>query len=524
MLRRIIFIIIATLSLLPLSARELKVESFCLLPNDSTAQVNSKTDYNGDDCALVKVNLPLSGCVFEGIFGNATNHGNEYWVYLPESTRRFTIKCPEYETLNVEFSNISDIKSVKGGKTYQLNILPQKEEEFGKVCLNITPNDLPDLIVKIDSKVQSYSDGFVICTLPYGNHTYSITSIDYNSISGNFSIESRNTKTIDILLQPKYEYVDLGLESGTLWATFDLGTSSPEEIGKDYSIILNEDFDIAKKEWGKNWRMPTIQEFEELLKDCEWIPCRDDKHTFEVIGPNGNKIYFSVPENTPSKWSYWTKTFDRYDPKSLRTISLYHYKDYKTRGRQIEIADIRYCKEKIRPVHINSLEKESYDANGHEYVDLGLPSGLLWATCNVGAAQSKDQGYSYSYGGTEPNSLPEYCIPRQRKRNISGDKNFDAATKSWGGDWRIPTSKETDELNKYCKPIKEDTGVRLVGPNSKSIFLPYAEYWVADNSYDVWEDFHAFTISTERSRPSWWSGGSEGSPKKIRPVMGLILK
>ena len=65
-MNRIIFTIIATLS---------------LLPNDNTTQVNSKADYNGDDCALIKVNLPLSGCVFEGIFGDATKHRNEYCVF-----------------------------------------------------------------------------------------------------------------------------------------------------------------------------------------------------------------------------------------------------------------------------------------------------------------------------------------------------------------------------------------------------------------------------------------------------------
>lgn len=40
----------------------------------------------------------------------------------------------------------------------------------------------------------------------------------------------------------------------------------------------------------------------------------------------------------------------------------------------------------------NPVENE-YVINGHKFIDLGLPSGLLWADCNVGAASPEDSGY-----------------------------------------------------------------------------------------------------------------------------------
>lgn len=46
--------------------------------------------------------------------------------------------------------------------------------------------------------------------------------------------------------------------------------------------------------------------------------------------------------------------------------------------------------------------------NGHEYVDLGLPSGTLWATCNVGADSPEDYGDYYAWGDTLPKTMYDW--------------------------------------------------------------------------------------------------------------------
>ena len=101
----------------------------------------------------------------------------------------------------------------------------------------------------------------------------------------------------------------------------------------------------------------------------------------------------------------------------------------------------------------------------HEYVDLGLPSGLLWATCNVGADSPEDYGDYFAWGETE--TKDDYDWSTYKWCNGSGDNltkyntysNYgtvdnktvldledDASHVSWGGGWRTPTSAEWQEL------------------------------------------------------------------------------
>ncbi len=140
------------------------------------------------------------------------------------------------------------------------------------------------------------------------------------------------------------------------------------------------------------------------------------------------------------------------------------------------------------------------DANGHEYVDLGLPSGTLWATCNVGASTPEDYGDYFAWGEIEPkenyswstykycngdeHSLTKYCI--ESNYGIIDNKTIldpedDAATANWGKTWRMPTHAEQQELIDECEWEWTDnyngTGVsgRIVtGKNGNSIFLPAA--------------------------------------------------
>lgn len=121
--------------------------------------------------------------------------------------------------------------------------------------------------------------------------------------------------------------------------------------------------------------------------------------------------------------------------------------------------------------------------NGHEWVDLGLPSGLKWATCNVGAGEPSDYGNYYAWGEvatkgsyTSGNSL----TLGKSLNNIEGDPRYDAARANWGGAWRLPTEKECKELLEYCT-LEEATvnghkGHIVHGRNGNSIFVPRAGY------------------------------------------------
>ncbi|MDE6013021.1 MAG: DUF1566 domain-containing protein [Prevotella sp.] len=119
--------------------------------------------------------------------------------------------------------------------------------------------------------------------------------------------------------------------------------------------------------------------------------------------------------------------------------------------------------------------------NGHEYVDLGLASGLKWATCNVGASSPSDYGDYFAWGETTPKS--EYTIENCKTLDksigdISGNSQYDAARSNWGGSWRLPSKKECEELRDKCTwtwtTQGGHNGYKVTGPNGKSIFLPAA--------------------------------------------------
>ncbi len=96
--------------------------------------------------------------------------------------------------------------------------------------------------------------------------------------------------------------------------------------------------------------------------------------------------------------------------------------------------------------------------NGHKFVDLGLPSGLLWAACNVGAATAADDGDYYAWGetatktdyswstykyGTSSSNLTKY---NSTDGKTVLDKEDDAAYVNWGSSCRMPTDEEFTEL------------------------------------------------------------------------------
>lgn len=138
--------------------------------------------------------------------------------------------------------------------------------------------------------------------------------------------------------------------------------------------------------------------------------------------------------------------------------------------------------------------------NGHEYVDLGLPSGTLWAACNVGAKNPEDYGQYFAWGETEPKKYyneenykymkgkpgryTKYCYKPEHGYNGFSDKLTtleavdDVAAVKWGSGWRMPTKEESAELLKYTtkkvETVHKVKGMRLIGPNGNSIFLPAA--------------------------------------------------
>lgn len=138
---------------------------------------------------------------------------------------------------------------------------------------------------------------------------------------------------------------------------------------------------------------------------------------------------------------------------------------------------------------------DSGSVGEHEYVDLGLPSGTLWATCNVGASKPEEYGDYFAWGETKPKdyySWSYFDSDNVKKYSTTNNKDVldledDAAYVNWGCNWRMPTREEQDELRGYCiwtwKAVNGVNGYNVVGPNGNSIFLPAAGY--RDNTTSV---------------------------------------
>ena len=122
-----------------------------------------------------------------------------------------------------------------------------------------------------------------------------------------------------------------------------------------------------------------------------------------------------------------------------------------------------------------AIEARFVPAAGYEAVDLGLPSGVKWATFNVGATKPWEYGSYYAWGETEEKDN----YNRFNGKNTLGLED-DVAYQKWGGIWRMPTEAELDELHKYCTwtwtILNGVNGYRVTGSNGNNIFFPAAGY------------------------------------------------
>lgn len=206
--------------------------------------------------------------------------------------------------------------------------------------------------------------------------------------------------------------------------------------------------------------------------------------------------------------------------------------------------------------------QNSGETNGHEWVDLGL--SVKWATCNVGASYPTDIGYYFAWGevtskGASGKAEYSWSTYMLRKSGSTGDdvtfkkynsepetgtvdnKNRldladDAANKSWGDAWRMPTMEEINELKKNCTFEWKDRGIQVVSKiNGNSIIFPiagkwegklpntvgqYGYYWSSELDLD--DVYHAFSLNFAMApmRP----GGTGFWGSKMTRYLGLPIR
>lgn len=144
------------------------------------------------------------------------------------------------------------------------------------------------------------------------------------------------------------------------------------------------------------------------------------------------------------------------------------------------------------------------------FVDLGLPSGTLWATRNVGANAPEEYGDYFAWGETEPksdyswetykygnssNDLTKYCSDPKYGHDGFVDNltvlqsEDDAASAKWGENARIPTKEEWEEMiantTSIWTTINGVNGRCYTGMNGNSIFLPAASSYFGNEISEI---------------------------------------
>ena len=153
-----------------------------------------------------------------------------------------------------------------------------------------------------------------------------------------------------------------------------------------------------------------------------------------------------------------------------------------------------------KKTELEKIAPKNGSHNGHEYVDLGLPSGTLWATCNVGASKPEQYGDYYAWGETKTKSvyncetykyvngnskkLTKYCNKSEYGDNGFTDKlttlqSGDDPATNWGSGWRTPSKTQWDELlqnttNKWTRQNGVHGRLFTSKKNGQSVFLPAA--------------------------------------------------
>lgn len=482
-----------------------------------------------------------------------------------------------------------------------------------------------------DDDVAEVSSKGVVTVNGYGKCVITATATDGSGVKGTCLVTVRKSP----------EYVDLGLASGTLWATWNVGANAPEEYGdyfawgevepkeaynKDWSNyfdsnngtnfnqyylgtvngkvglaeLANED-DAAYMNWGEDWRMPTKAQVMELSNECTWS-WDSAKRGYTVTGPNMNSLflpaageafqssclyagsigfywssslneagnavacYLSFSSTYGGGWSYGyrcnghsvravraqaTVPDTPVDPVVLvesislskSNISLYIEDDCTLSATVLPSnADDKSITWSTSDKSVATVTADGYvyavgegtcyivatanDASGvqgyctvvvqrdpHEYVDLGLPSGTLWAKCNVGANRPEDYGSLFAWGEVTPKTTysdatykwmksgysnwegyNKYTVPDGKtsacwyyNSTFVGDNKTeldledDAAYVNWGSRWCMPTAQQFSELlDKNYTTITWGThngvnGRSIVSKvNGNSIFLPAA--------------------------------------------------
>ena len=408
----------------------------------------------------------------------------EIWVYVQKNAKQVTITRSGYRTV----SRYDLQRTFESGKVYRMKISVKKEVASvgkGTLMFQITPAKAGIMVTYTNSDgVESLFGatdeyGKVAKYIELGTYTFSVVAEYYHKSEGRVKLESKNgTHIEEVVLRPNFADMELVAASGA-----DIYVDGQKKGTSSWKGIFGPG--TYQIECRRENHRPTSKYVEvkvgEQYKFALDAPVPIVGTLVLMSSPLGatvkidNKEYGKTPltlDNILIGSHTVSISRDKYEPQT-KTIVI-------KEGETIE-ENVVLVAAKSQSSSVPVTGSKSGTINGYEYIDLGLPSGLKWATCNVGASSPEEYGDYYAWG--EVKTKNKYTIHNSKRygksmNDISGNSKYDVARSKWGGSWRLPTKKELEELKNNCKwewtTQNGKKGYKVTGPNGNSIFLPAA--------------------------------------------------
>lgn len=522
-------------------AQDFEIVSVESLPADMSAREDMKTDHNDRQCALLRVatqniapnqreSFSFVPDLGSEVVERATRDG-EIWLWVSPGLKYLRIKHREWG--QYELRLLDYVSRVEPLHTYKVTIkgtlLMALQEQNNNsptqqyLVFQLSPTNA---MLEVDGQLWEVApDGTAMKFVNFGTYSYRVQAPNYLPETGKVTVDDpKNTKTVDVNL--KSDFVEVTLK-----------------VDADAEIWVNNE-KKGTRTWtgnlGKgNYKIECKQAGHETSMIAKEITADMNGQTIDL--PRPTPIYGSLNiESTPNFATiYIDGEMVGETPKYIKEILVGEHtlkltkEGYEDYAKIIEIVKNEHGQ--VKAAMENKYDNGIYE--GHDYVDLGLPSGLLWATCNVGASTPEDYGNFFAWAETQPknayywdtykyyinndnklynHTLTKYCTKESYGYNDFTDNlntllsEDDAATVNWGEGWRIPTKEEWEELYKNTTvtwTIQNGVnGIRFTASNGNNLFLPAAGYrdgMPADDYLDEFSLFgHYWSSSLSTSYPS----------------------
>ena len=508
----------------------LKVIEFRMIPggimDELRLEKNERTDF--DDNPVCEIKVKAQG-FDEGVMQRFKFSANGPWITKVEFDEknewRIYLSSKRRGSLTIKYQGEYEFKlpyNLEPKKIYELTL----GMETATLVIRTSPSDAT---IYIDG--ENAGTGYASKAVSIGaEHRYKVVCDDYYPEENVVLFNSSERKELDVELAPNFGYITVK------------STPSGADVYVDDKKAGTTPYQMKKMSVGQHvveLRMTGYEPFADMvtIKAGE-VNRQLENVTLEAVRVATGTL---VIESNPSG-AVITIDGRQYGqtPKTLTdfpvgTHTVYFTKEgYQNLAQNVDLKDggretlsVTMSKTSVAQQPVPTGGAVAGDkTNGHEYVDLGLPSGTLWATCNVGADSPEDYGDYFAWGETTTKSnykwnTYKYCrgsYDTQTKYNTKSsygtvdnmtvlEMNDDVAHANWGGDWRMPTKDEWTELKDRCTwtwtTQGEKKGYRVTGTNGKSIFLPAAGFRNGTSLYSAGSRGYYWSSSLSTDYPSY---------------------